>query len=255
MREILSDLVAEQQALDQFLQRVHERQWKLPTSAPGWSIHDTVSHLAYTETFAARAIEEGQKFIDAAKITDIDEWASRGPAEGKGKRYQEVIEWWRNGRAAVVDALSHMEASDRIAWIVKPMSAKAFATMRLVETWAHGLDIQDAMEGKLPAPEEGEEETNGDSPRLRHVAWFAHRMLPYAFEQAGEKYPKKGVRVELMGPKYARYVYGPEDADAVIKGIASEFCRVAVHRMDLGETGLKAVGDDAERALKLLRTY
>ena len=29
MREILSDLVAEEQSLDQFLQRIHERDWKL----------------------------------------------------------------------------------------------------------------------------------------------------------------------------------------------------------------------------------
>ena len=56
MREILSDLVAEEQALDQFLQRIHERDWKLPTSAPGWTIMDTVSHLAFTETFAAEAV-------------------------------------------------------------------------------------------------------------------------------------------------------------------------------------------------------
>lgn len=254
MREILSDLVAEQQALDQFLQQVHERQWTLPTSAPGWSIHDTVSHLAYTETFAASAIELGQTYVDSEDVTDIDEWASRGPAEGKGKRYQEVIEWWRNGRAAVVDALSRMDSGDRIAWVVKPMSAKAFATTRLMETWAHGLDIQDAMEGRLPEPEEGEEE-EGDSPRLRHVAWLAHRMLPYSFEQAGEEFPVSGIRVELMGPKYARYVYGPDNADAKITGIASDFCRVAVHRLDVGDTGLKAVGDDAEMALKLLRTY
>jgi len=255
MREILSDLVAEQQALDQFLQQVHERQWVLPTAAPGWSIHDTVSHLAYIETFAASAIEHGQKFVDSQNVTDINEWAERGPAEGKDKRYQEVIEWWRNGRAAVVDALSRMETGDRIAWVIKPMSAKAFATMRLMETWAHGLDIQVAMEGRLPEPEEDEEEQNGDSPRLRHVAWLAHRMLPYAFDQAGEAYPEAGIRVELMGPKYARYVYGPEDAAAKIKGTASDFCRVAVHRLDVGDTGLKAEGDDAEMALKLLRTY
>lgn len=254
MREILSDLVAEQQSLDQFLQQVHERQWKLPTSAPGWSIHDTVCHLAYTETFAASVIAEGQSFIDAQNITDLDDFASRGPAQGVDKRYQEVIEWWRNGRADVVDALSRMEATDRIPWLVRPTSAKAFATLRLMETWAHGLDIEDAMEGLLPEPEE-DEEPEGDSPRLRHVAWLAHRMFPYAFEAAGIEFPTRGIRVELMGPKYARWVYGPEDAEAVIKGIASEFCRVAVHRMDVNDSTLKAIGPEAETALQVIRTY
>ncbi|HSF85543.1 MAG TPA: maleylpyruvate isomerase family mycothiol-dependent enzyme [Acidimicrobiia bacterium] len=254
MREILSDLVAEQQSLDQFLQRIRERDWKLPTPAPGWSIHDTVSHLAYTETFAAQAIEIGQDFVDAEKVTDIDEWTNRGVQLGRDKRYQEVIEWWRNGRASVVDALSRREAGDRIPWVINSVSAKGFATLRLMETWAHGLDIRDAMEGRLPVPED-EEEAEIDSPRLRHVTWLAHRMLPYSFEQAGEEYPAEGIRVQVMGPKYASWVFGPRETDQVIKGHAGEFCRVAVHRMDAADTGLKAIGDYAETALRIMRAY
>ncbi len=254
MREILSDLVAEQQALDQFLQRAHEREWKLPTSAPGWTILDTVSHLAYTETFAADAITRGQVVIDEANIVSIDEWTARGVAIGRTKRYQAVIEWWRNGRASVVDALSRIDPKQRVPWVVAPMSAKAFATMRLMETWAHGLDIKDAMEGRYTLDEE-EEDPTADTIRLRHVAWLAHRMLPYSFAEAGEDYPTSGIRVELMGPKYSRWVYGPEDADNVIKGVGGEWARVAVQRLDLGDTTLKAEGSAAETALRVVRTY
>lgn len=254
MREILSDLVAEQQSLDQFLQRIHERDWKLPTPAKGWTIHDTVSHLAYTETFAAEVIARGQEVIDEAHLTDVDEWTQRGVTEGRSKRYQEVIEWWRNGRADVVDALSRMDARDRVPWVINSMSAKAFATLRLMETWAHGLDIRAAMEGRLPVTED-DEEVDADSPRLRHVAWLAHRMLPYAFAEAGEDYPAGGIRLQLMGPKYASWVFGPTDAENIIRGAAAEFCRVAVHRLDASETGLKAVGDSAEIALRVVRAY
>lgn len=254
MREILSDLVAEQQALDQFLQRIHERDWKLATPAAGWRIIDTVSHLAFTENFAADAIANGPEFVAAANITDIDEWTQRGVDLGQGKRYQEIIEWWRNGRARVVDALSRMDARDRVPWVINSASAKAFATLRLMETWAHGLDIKAAMDGRLKFDEE-EEDPFADTPRIRHVAWLAHRLLPWAFDQAGEAYPEQGVRVELMGPKYARYVYGPNDTDQVIKGIAGEWCRVAVQRMDVADTNLKAIGDHAETALQVVRAY
>jgi hypothetical protein len=58
-----------------------------------------------------------------------------------------------------------------------------------------------------------------------------------------------------MGPRYARWVYGPEDTDQVIKGLAGEFCRLAVHRMRVTDTNLKAVGDTAETALRVLRAY
>jgi uncharacterized protein (TIGR03084 family) len=254
MREILSDLVAEQQALDQFLQRINERQWNLPTSAPGWSIKDTVSHLAYTERFAARVLSEGSSVISDIGTTDIDEWTAIGVLEGRDMRYQQVIEWWRNSRADVVDALSRMDGSDRVPWIAGDMSARAFATVRLMETWAHGLDIKDAMDGLLTFDEE-EEDPTADTSRIRHVAWLAHRMLPYAFAEAGEEFPQSGIRLELMGPRYARWVYGPEEAEDVIKGIAAEWCRIAVHRLDAGATSLKAEGSKAETALKVVRTY
>ncbi len=254
MREILSDLVAEQQALDQFLQRINERQWNLPTSAPGWSIKDTVSHLAYAERFAAQVLTEGSSVVDAVKGHDIDEWTALGVKEGREMRYQQVIEWWRNSRADVVDALSRMEGTDRVAWINGDMSARAFGTLRLMETWAHGLDVKDAMEGLLTYSEE-EEDPTADTSRIRHVAWLAHRMLPFAFAQAGEDFPESGIRLELMGPRYARWVYGPEDAADVIKGVAGEWCRIAVRRMDATASSLKTEGDKAETAIKVARTY
>ena len=254
MREILSDLVAEEQALDQFLQRAHEREWTLPTPARGWSIMDTVCHLAYSETFAANVIEHGQSWIDEAEIVDLEDWMERGVVQGAGLRYQGVIEWWRNGRASVVDALSRMIGDERIPWLIKPMSAKAFATTRLVETWSHGLDVKSAMEGRITLAEE-EEDPRDDTVRLRHVAWLAHRVLPYAFEQAGEAFPDGGIRVELMGPKYSRWVYGPSDAANVIKGLAGEWCRLAVDRLDLSDAGLKAEGEGAETALRIVRMY
>jgi len=254
MREILSDLVAEEQALDQFLQRVHEREWTLPTPARGWSIMDTVCHLAFSETFAADVIERGQEAIDEANLADLEDWMERGIIGGQGLRYQAVIEWWRNGRASVVDALSRTSATEQIPWLFRPMGAKAFATTRLAETWTHGLDVKEAMEGRIIIGEE-EEDPRDDTPRLRHVAWLAHRALPYAFELGDAEFPEGGIRVELTAPKYARWVYGPADAENVITGVAGEWCRVAVDRLDPAKSGLKAEGDAAKAALKLVRMF
>lgn len=258
MREILSDLVAEEQQLDQFLQSLSTREWKWKTPGVGWTIQDQVSYLAYVENFAAEVIAEGESRIKTEKIKDIDEWFSRGPAEGLGQRHQEVIEWWRHGRADVVDALSRMLATDRIPWIYGDMSAKSFATMRLMETWAHGLDVKVAiLERITPLPEdeleEDEEDPLADTVRLRHIAWLGHKSLPFAFGEAGETFPEQGIRVELMGPKYAAWRFGPEDTDQVIRGMAGDWCRIVVQRQDASQTGLKAVGESAERALEIVR--
>jgi uncharacterized protein (TIGR03084 family) len=250
MREILADLVAEEQSLDQFLQTLNDRDWRKPSLAAGWDVRAVVSHLAALESFAAALIEERASSIDPP-IEDLDAWIAEGVARGRSKRYQEVLEWWRSGRARVVDALSRVEPGYRVPWVLGSMSARSFATLRLMETWAHGLDIR----GAFPDRVDPEEEQEVDTPRLRHVAWLAHRMLPWAFEQAGEAFPDQGIRVELMGPRYARWVYGPADTDQVIKGIAGEWCRVAVRRLDAADSGLKAIGEHAEVALRVVRAY
>jgi uncharacterized protein (TIGR03084 family) len=260
MREILSDLVAEQQQLDQFLQTLRTRQWATMTPAEGWTIQDVVSHLAYTEHLAAEVIDKGASRIGAENITDLDAWTERGVEHGRGRRHQEIIEWWRFGRADVVDALSRMPATDRIEWIHGDMSARTFATTRLMETWAHGLDIKASILGRMtpleePPEEDEEPDPLADTPRLRHIAFLGQQTLPYAFEQAGEEFPKDGIRVEVMGPLYAAWRFGPEDTDHVIKGMAADWCRVVVRRQDASETGLKAVGEFAEKALEIARAY
>ncbi len=58
-----------------------------------------------------------------------------------------------------------------------------------------------------------------------------------------------------MGPSYSRWVFGPEDARDIIKGIAGEWCRIAVHRMESTASSLKTEGDKAETAIKVVRTY
>lgn len=260
MREILSDLVAEQQQLDQFLQTLRDRQWPTKTPAEGWTIQDTVSHLAYTEAFAAEVLAQGKARVDAEEIGDLDEWTAIGVRQGRGRRHQEIIEWWRFGRADVVEALSRMVATDRVPWIYGDMSARSFATVRLMETWAHGLDIKAAILGRNTPLDEppGEDEPAdplADTTRLRHISALGQKTLPFAFKQAGEDFPEQGIRVEVMGPLYAAWRFGPEDTDQVIKGMAGDWCRVVVHRAEAADTGLKAVGEYAEKALTIARAY
>ena len=244
MREILSDLVAEQQYQDQFLQRTNIRDWKLKTPATGWSIQDTVSHLASFEEYAYNALEEGgSRLAEASQYETQDEFTLAGLIPGRSMRPQDVIEWWREARAKVVDSLSRKSPSDRVPWFAGEMGAKTFATARLMETWAHGLDIHETHGAE---PE--------DTPRLRHIAWLAWKTLPYAFEAAGQPY-EQPVRVEVIGPAYAKYIFGPPDTDQVVKGTAGDWCRVAVRRRSADDTSLKAQGPVAEMALKVVRAY
>lgn len=243
MRDILSDLVAEQQFLDQSLQRIPNKIWDTATPNHPWTVRDTIAHLADFEELGADAISGGgERVKEWQKASDLEEMRKRAIARGRDMRFQDVIEWWRGARAKVVEPLSHMNGEDRIEWIAGDMSARTFATFRLMETWMHGLDIYATLGLEVE-----------DTPRIRHVCWLGWKTLPYAFKQAGEHY--EPVRVEVIGPGYAKWVYGPADTDQLIKGSASEWARVSVHRIGPGGTRLKVTGEYAEKALQHAQAF
>ncbi len=242
MREILSDLVAEQQALDQSLQRIALKDWDRKTPAAGWTIRDTISHLADSEEIAAEVIAGTADLSRFRSAPDLDALRQEAIKIGRKMRPQDVIEWWRGGRAKVVEPLSHMRASDRVEWIEGTMSARTLATTRLMETWAHGLDIYAAMRAEVE-----------DTPRIRHICWLGWKTLPYAFKAAGEAYTP--VRVEVIGPGYAKWIYGPAEAENVIKGSASDWARLSVRRITPEKTRLKLTGAGAEKAVQYVKAY
>jgi uncharacterized protein (TIGR03084 family) len=244
VREILSDLVAEQQFLDQFLQRELKsiKDWDRPTQAKGWTIRDTISHLADYEELAASVINNNGILEKYRSAPDLDKVRQEAVLKGRKMRPQDVIEWWRGGRAKVVEPLSHMTAQDRVEWLAGSMSAQTLATTRLMETWAHGLDIYAAMKVEVE-----------DTARIRHICWLGWKSLPYSFKLANQDYTP--VRVEVIGPGYAKWVYGPADAEHVVKGSASDWARLAVRRIAPEKTRLKTSGEAAEIAVQVVRAY
>ena len=90
--------------------------------------------------------------------------------------------------------------------------------------------------------------------RLRHVAWLAHRTLPYALSLAGQ--PPVPVRCEVTAPDGGEvWRFGPPDAESAITGTAGAFCRVAVRRLDADESGLRTSGPHGATAARALRTF
>jgi len=242
MRDILSDLVAEQQFLDQSLQRIPIKIWDLTTPNKPWTVRDTIAHLADFEELGADALAGGDQISEWRQAADLDALWKRAVVKGRAMRPQDVIEWWRGGRAKVVEPLSHMTGEDRVEWIAGDMSARTFATFRLMETWMHGLDIYKTLDIDVK-----------DTARIRHVCWLGWKTLPYAFKQAGEDY--EPVRVEVIGPGYVKWVYGPDDTDQLIKGPASDWARVAVRRIKPQESRLRAAGEHAEKAIQVAKAF
>ena len=73
-------------------------------------------------------------------------------------------------------------------WYGPAMGARSFITARLMETWAHGQDVVDAL---------GVERTPTD--RLRHVAHIGVGARPFSYVANGREPNPAPVRVELVG--------------------------------------------------------
>ena len=242
---VVDDLVAEGVRLDSILSLLTEAQWLAGSAADGWSVADVVLHLAQSdEGVAATAAGErgaGPRAGAGADST-VDEWAARMVAAERAAP-AEVFLRWRRSRDAAVAALRAADPQQPLHWVTGPVKPATLATTRLAEYWAHGLDITGPFGIDFP-----------DTSRLRHIAWLAHRTLPYALSLAGEA--PAAVRCSLTAPDgTTTWTFGPDDAESEISGPAGAFCRVAAQRLDPAASGLRATGPYGAVALRVVRTY
>ena len=241
---IFEDLAAEEERLEKILSGLDEAQWGSPSAADGWTIADVVLHLAQSEEAAAATASHGT--LRGALGTVAGETTdARADAAVKMERAApaDVFARWQRARQAALAAMRAADPDQPVEWMVGTIKPATLATTRLAEHWAHGLDIAGPLGADFP-----------DTGRLRHIAWLAHRTLPYALSLAGE--PTAGVRCELTAPDGEQvWRFGAADAESAITGAAGEFCRVAAQRLDPARSGLKASGPAGATALRLVRTY
>jgi uncharacterized protein (TIGR03084 family) len=229
---LLADLAAEESALDRVVTDLDEAGWVTPTPAEGWDVRDSIAHLAFTEDLAGAAMTDADEFARRqAALVDAPDPGAVLVGRGRSMTGAEVLAWWRQARGSALGELETRQPRDRLPWFAGPMSAMSFATARLMETWAHGQDVRDAL-GREP-------ETTA---RLRHVADLGVRARPFAYAARGVELPPAAVRVELTGVDGAPWVWGPDGAEDVVRGPALDFCLVVTQRINPADTALEARG-------------
>jgi uncharacterized protein (TIGR03084 family) len=239
---IFDDLQAELDRLDTILAGLDDAQWSSPSAAAGWSVADTVLHLAQSEEGVLSSAAGSILRSTLPGGDGVDDIMGRF-VEAERDDPAQIFQRWRAARAAALAALRAADPKQQMSWINTPLRPATLATTRLAEHWAHGLDITGPL--GIPFP---------DTSRLRHIAWLAHRTLPYAFGLTGQ--PAAEVYCDLTAPGGGeRWQYGPRGADSVVTGTAAAFCRVAARRLRPEESGLQATGPHGDAALRVLRTY
>jgi uncharacterized protein (TIGR03084 family) len=246
LRALLDDLTAEQQALIDLLRGLDDDDWLRPTPARGWDVRDTVSHLADTDEMAIATATGAPGSLNARSDVSAsgEDVTFRGVLRGRRRSGREVCAWFESSTASLHDMFLALDPVERVPWGIG-MRPPSLVSARLMETWAHGLDVHAAVHAEPT-----------DTDRLAHVAWLATRALPYAYSVAGREPPAEAVRVDLTLPSGAGWTTGPAGAANRITGSASEYCRIFVHRLAAADaTSLRTEGFAAADALRVARAY
>ena len=245
---IVADLRAESDALDELVAELPAERWAEPTPAPGWTIAHQIAHLLWTDRVALdRHHRRGRSSPTMLGAAAADPDRIRRPGCRGYRRRRSPLSCWPTGGAPVAqlhDALLTVPDGRKLPWFGPPMSATSMATARMMETWAHGLDVADAAGVKRPA-----------TARLRSIAHIGVRTRDFAFAINGLAAPADPFRVELRAPDGSTWTWGPEDAAQRVTGSAEDFCMLVTQRRPRSALNVTAEGADAEQWLGIAQAF
>jgi uncharacterized protein (TIGR03084 family) len=242
LHTLCDDLWEEQRVLASRIEGLSDEQWRLDTPARGWTVGDAISHLHFFTEMALEAVTAPERFV-AERTVVADEsprpdlaFTSVGP---------ELCADWMELTSRLLEAVQSMEEPARVPWYGPDMSNASFVTARIMETWAHGQDIADAL-GLDPVV----------SPRLRHICHLGVITRGYSYGVHHLPTPTQPVTVRLQAPDRGRWTWNDQDeAGGCVEGPALDFALVVTRRRRLAETSLRAVGSDARTWMQIAQAF
>lgn len=243
---IVEDLRAESDDLDDLVAGLPDADWTTATPAPGWTIAHQIAHLLWTDRVALISIAGDAAFAEVLAVAALDPagFVDAGAEELAATPPADLLADWRATRHRLHDALSEVPDGRKLPWFGPPMSAASMATARLMETWAHGLDVADAL-GVQRAP----------TARLRSIAHIGVRTRDWAFTVHGRTPPAEPFHVKLVAPDGDTWSWGPDDAAQRVTGSAADFCALVTQRRPRAELDVVAEGVDAQAWLEIAQAF
>jgi len=244
--DLLSDLTAEGDRLWATVSGLDADGWATATPAAGWTVSTQVAHLLWTDEVATIAATDKAAW-DAIVLDAINDpmgYVDAQALEVARLAPEALLARWGAAREGLRAALRDYPAGQKMPWFGPPMSAASMATARFMETWAHALDVYDAL---------GVEPERSD--RVRHVAHLGVRTRDFAFSVHELEPPAGEFRIDLVSPSGDVWSWGPEDAAQTVTGSAWDFCLLVTQRVHRDDTDLVASGADADRWLTIAQAF
>ncbi len=239
-------LAADGDDVDRLVAGLDDTRWRTETPAPGWTVAHQIAHLSAVFHMAGLAASDPVAFQDlGARLgPDFNANVDAALAQYLSDPPAVLLERWRSERAATEKALAGAPADQLLPWLVRPLPPAVLAGAGMMELFAHGQDIADAL---------GVRRERTD--RLRHVCAFAVRTWDFGYQARGLTPPDVEFGYTLTAPSGATWEFGPADASQRITGPAVDFCLLVCRRRHRDDLALRATGADAEQWLDLAQAY
>ena len=249
MQDICSDLLAEYRELAALCETLTPSQWQVPGAFYGWTPWDEIAHLCYFDETGLQSAHDPEGFVrDAALLNALmargDEISAVARERHAALDGPALLAHWRGLHEALVAALAKLDPRARLAWYGPPMSARSFATARLMETWAHGQDVWDLVRLRRPS-----------TPRLKHIAHLGATTFRWTFINRRLEAPAELPHIALVAPDGSEWAWNEPSADNFVRGSAEDFCLLVTQRRHLQDTALQHGGAGVAQWLAMAQCF
>lgn len=221
--------------------------WDRPTPAEGWTVLDQVAHLAFVFDLAAVAATDAHGFgeaVEMASVRGFDAVVGAGTKEISDTGAFGTLDAWDSALDASLAALAAVRPEQLVPWLAGPLPVDVLAAAGMMETFAHGQDVADAL-GLVAVR----------TDRIERLVHFVHRTQHFGYLARGVEPPVGDLRFEVTLPSGRELRVGPEDAVNVVSGSAVALCLVAARRRHRDDTDICADGPLADAWLDVAQAY
>lgn len=239
MHTIAEDFRTENRGLKALLAPLTAADYQQATLFKAWTFDDILRHLHFWNHAAYLQLTDEAEL--EAVLTRVFSLTDPGGMQVLEREvYGDLAgpallqEWYAfSGRLA--DAFAEVDPKKRLKWAGPAMSARSSLTARLMETWAHGQAIYDAL---------GVTRSNGGG--LRNIVQLGVNTFAWTFRVNGRPLPEAMPHLSLRAPSGETWSWGESDPDNAITGSAEAFCQVVTQVRNIADVDLETVGETAE---------
>jgi len=249
MKDTANDLRAEYRELADFCRTLAPAQWRLRSDFYGWTPWDEIAHLCYFDETATLSATDADAFArDTAALTAVLATGREISAIAREKYGHldgaALLAHWEPIAMRLTDLLAALDPKARLPWYGPSMSARSFASARLMETWAHGQDVWDVV---------GRERAG--TPRLKHIAHIGVTTFGWSFVNRKLAVPSVVPFISLDAPGDETWHWGDPASPEFVRGSALDFCLLVTQRRNLADTGLRYSDGSARAWLSIAQCF